>query len=323
MRIMRGSLTDAGKSQYFHVVSRVVDRRFIFQDAEKDIFLMMMRKLEGFSGVEVMAYCLMTNHFHLLLRVPIRPDEISEKEVLARMKKLYSKDQMDDYLTLINDMDETVRKVFLDRFRIRMYDLSHFVRELKLRFSKYYNSRMERKGTLWEERFKATLVEGRLNALMNTAAYIELNPVRAGIVEDPMKYRWCSYTEAVAGGRAAREGIVKLTSRMGNRISIKEALRIYREFFLECSVHQSGSRKGMDSEELHKIRSGGSQNLTAMYLKTKVRYFTDGLIIGSREFIEEFYLNKKDFLNPLRKKISSRFVDYPDDLHSFRNTRVR
>lgn len=322
MRIMRRTLTDAQRSQYFHVVSRVVDRRFIFQVNEKDIFLMMMRKLEGFSGVEVLAYCLMTNHFHLLLRVPERPDEISEKEVIARMKKLYSKDQMDDYLSLINDMDETVRKVFLDRFRIRMYDLSHFVRELKLRFSKYYNSRMDRKGTLWEERFKATLVEGCANALMNTAAYIELNPVRAGIVEDPIKYRWCSYTEAVAGGRAAREGIIKLTSRMGTRITIKEALRIYRGFFLECSVHQSGSRKGMDAEELHKIRTEGSQNLTAMHLTTKVRYFTDGLIIGSRKFIEDFYGIKKDFLNPLRKKISSRFAGYSDDLHSFRDTRT-
>lgn len=52
--------------------------------------------------------------------------------------------------------------------------------------------------TLWAERFKSVLVEGFGNALETVAAYIDLNPVWAGIVEDPKDYRFCGYAEAVA-----------------------------------------------------------------------------------------------------------------------------
>ncbi|MEZ5431159.1 MAG: hypothetical protein R3F31_08270 [Verrucomicrobiales bacterium] len=44
-------------------------------------------------------------------------------------------------------------------------------------------------------------------ALLTMAAYIDLNPVRAGMVDDPKDYRWCGYAEAVAGGRRARRGL--------------------------------------------------------------------------------------------------------------------
>jgi hypothetical protein len=52
-------------------------------------------------------------------------------------------------------------------------------------------------GTLWEGRFKSVLVEGTGQTLSTMAAYIDLNPVRAGIVKDPADYRWSGYAEAV------------------------------------------------------------------------------------------------------------------------------
>ena len=65
------------------------------------------------------------------------------------------------------------------------------------------------KGTLWEERFKSVLVEDG-HAARTMAAYIDLNPVRAGMVDDPKDYRWCSYAEAVAGKKRAREGLQRV-----------------------------------------------------------------------------------------------------------------
>jgi hypothetical protein len=56
-----------------------------------------------------------------------------------------------------------------------------------------------RQGTLWEERFKSVLVEGAGPALSVMAAYIDMNPVRAGLVSDPKDYRWCGNAAAVAG----------------------------------------------------------------------------------------------------------------------------
>jgi hypothetical protein len=75
-----------------------------------------------------------------------------------------------------------------------------------MRFTKWYNWRKHRDGCLWAQKFRSVLVEGGL-AARTVAAYIDLNPVRAGIVEDPKDYRWSGYGEAVAGLRRAREGL--------------------------------------------------------------------------------------------------------------------
>ncbi len=61
--------------------------------------------------------------------------------------------------------------------------------------------------TLWEDRFRSVLVERKGQALRAMAAYIDLNPVRAKICDDPKDYRWCGYAEAVAGGKEAREAV--------------------------------------------------------------------------------------------------------------------
>ena len=90
-----------------------------------------------------------------------------------------------------------------ESFFRRMWDLSQFMKSLKQCFTRWYNAAHDCSGTLWEERFKSVLVEDG-HAAKVMAAYIDLNAVRAGIVEDPKDYRWCGYAEAVAGRRRAR-----------------------------------------------------------------------------------------------------------------------
>ena len=80
-----------------------------------------------------------------------------------------------------------------------MNDLSIFMKQLKGYFAQQYNRRHKRYGTLWSERFKSVLLEGG-PAVAAIAAYIDLNPVRAGLCEDPKDYRYCGYAEAIAKG---------------------------------------------------------------------------------------------------------------------------
>lgn len=325
MRVRRRVLIDQGRGQFFHVTSRVVDRRFVFGDGEKQAFLGMIRQYEAFCGVQILSYCLMSNHFHLLVHIPRKPDLIPEDEVLRRMKCLYSKERMaifEDYLSgLTGESADRERKDFFDQFRLRMYDLSHFVRELKLRFSKYFNQRNDRKGTLWEERFKCSLIEGQANALMNTAAYIELNSVRAGIVGDPAKYRWCSYTEALAGGKLARSGIIALATGQNLTMTFSDALKRYKDFFQYKSWSQSGSRKGIevDDDEQSTIEQGPDSRSLSGGLSVRVRYFLDGLVLGSREFVEDWYHRNIKDLNRGRKRISTPIPTHgPAEIHSYR-----
>ena len=57
-------------SSLYHCISRVVDRQFVLGREEKDMFVRMMREYETFCGVRVLSYCIMSNHFHLLVEVP-------------------------------------------------------------------------------------------------------------------------------------------------------------------------------------------------------------------------------------------------------------
>ncbi len=57
----------------FHVVSRIYDRKYLLEDEAREIFLKVGRAYEDLLGVEVLTHCVMSNHFHLLVRVPHRP----------------------------------------------------------------------------------------------------------------------------------------------------------------------------------------------------------------------------------------------------------
>ena len=63
------------------------------------------------------------------------------------------------------------------------------MKELKERFSRWFNKRHGRRGMLWQDRYRSVLVEDG-DALRTMAAYIDLNPVRAGLIDDPKDYRW-------------------------------------------------------------------------------------------------------------------------------------
>ncbi|MFT6182318.1 MAG: hypothetical protein ACI9NQ_001264 [Paracoccaceae bacterium] len=89
-----------------------------------------------------------------------------------------------------------------ERYTKRMHSLSEFMRGLLQRFTRWFNKRHGMRGTLWEDRFHSVIVQSGFTCRTMTA-YIDLNPVRAGICADPAEYRWSSYGEAVGGGRGA------------------------------------------------------------------------------------------------------------------------
>jgi hypothetical protein len=165
----------------------------------------------------------MGNHFHLLLEVPDKEAALvgwSEEDLVKRLGTLSPETHTRRVLSDVkmwreNGNAEGVAKV-AESVRARLFDLSAFMKEFKHRFSMWFNKRHGRKGALWEERFKSVLVEGEggtspdgLGGLLAVAAYIDLNPVRAGLVDDPKDYRWCSYAAAAAGDGSERGGIAQ------------------------------------------------------------------------------------------------------------------
>lgn len=192
------------KPVFYHCISRVVGRKLVFGPEEKEKFRTLMRMQERFTGCRVVAYCVMSNHIHLLLEVPpIAEGGFSDEELLARLRAIYSEAVVAEVAKELAD----ARRVGADqraaavhgRYTYRMHDLSEFMKTLMQRFTQWFNRSHARTGNLWEDAFKSVIVEDGV-AAKTVAAYVDLNPVRAGIVKDPAAYRWSSYGEAIGGG---------------------------------------------------------------------------------------------------------------------------
>ena len=235
---MRFPRVKAEGQSFYHCVSRVVDGLFIFQTTghgspEAERFVQLMRQLEAFSGVRVLIYVLMSNHFHLLCEVP-QARELSEAELLDRIQAGYGparRQALEQELVRLRQEPDGAEQIqqLLQPYRRRMFDLSIFIKELKGRFAQWYNRRYGRYGVLWADRFKSVLLEGG-EAVAAVAAYIELNPVRAGLCADPKDYRYCSYAEALAKDSSlAREGI-RTVLGLSDAISWKEVSQQYRKY---------------------------------------------------------------------------------------------
>jgi putative transposase len=293
---MRRPRVKSRERAFYHCISRVVDGRFIFgtevggtQEAEH--FMRLMRALEAFSGVRVLTDALMSNHFHLLCEVP-EQREVSDTELLERISAGYGqrrfarlKEQMAQ-LEKLADGRDWIRHL-LDSYRKRMFDISIFVKELKGGFAQSYNRRHNRFGVLWAERFKSVLLQGG-EAVTAVAAYIDLNPVRAGLCTDPKDYRQSGYGEALGkGSSVAREGIRTILAQ-SETMSWTEVCQQYRVYlFLKGSLQTADKPSAIDpATALHVITQQHGELSLPERLRCRIRYFTEGLILGNRSFVE-------------------------------------
>jgi putative transposase len=314
------------KPVIYHCISRVVDRRFAFEKAEREHFRMFMRMQENFSGCRVLSYCVMSNHFHLLLEVPpMAVGGISDEELLKRLSATNS----EAFVAVVaqelaearsQEREEWVAEIHA-RFTYRMHNLSEFMKTLLQRFTRWFNRKHERSGTLWEERFKSVIVESG-TAARTMAAYIDLNPVRAGMVEDPAEYRWSSYGEAVGGGskgngKKAREGLVRAyfcDQGVGFEAEgWREVSALYRRLMGMALERKGGSalvgsKRRAQAADTKRAALEPEANETVLpemklagMLRCRVRYFTDGAVIGSKAFVNEAFVAARERFTERRK----------------------
>jgi REP element-mobilizing transposase RayT len=326
----------------YHVINRVVDRKFAFGEEEKEQFRIYMRMYENFSGCRVLSYCVMCNHIHLLLEVPpMQEGGLSDEELLKRLKAIYTKAYV---AGVAKELAEARGKIAAGhggekwvaevhaRYAYRMHDLGEYMKVLLMRFSRWFNTKHKRTGALWESRYKSVLVEEGITA-QTMAAYIDLNPVRAGMVTDPAEYRWSSYGEAMGGGAKgngakARAGLVRaMLAHKGygadSKLWAKRVSREYRMVLLEegkeelqvvinaegeqdLKIVKKGMKRAVADEELARLERGRNVALRKM-LRFRVRYFTDGAVIGSRAFVDEVFRETRVRFGPNRKNGARQF----------------
>ena len=352
------------KPAIYHCISRVVDRRFVLGDAEREQFRMFLRMYENFTGCRLLSYCIMSNHFHILLEVPPMPaGGISDTELLKRLRAIYSDGvvrEVEKELSAARakGLANYVQQIH-ERYTYRMHNLSEFMKTVLQRMTRWFNTAHQRKGTLWEERYKSVIVESGI-AARTMAAYIDLNPVRAGMVSDPAEYRWSSYGEAIGGGakgngKKARAGLVRAClSHRGAGFEAeqwRDAAKIYRKIMGLALERKSGRAseeiKGAKQKRLRAVtakslepgkkpdpnRMKMDDNDTVLpelreaeMLMHRIRYFTAGAVIGSKAFVNEAFANARERFSEKRKDGARRMRGHAaaagKALWSMRNLRV-
>jgi len=270
-----------GDEAYYHIISKTVGGEYYLKDTEKEYLFSLVRRYSSLYFVKAIGFCIMSNHFHLLIKI-INNSEISNDDVTARIGDFY-KIKADE-----------ITEDQLQRYRQKLTDISEYVKEIKVQFSRWYNKINDRKGYFWGDRFKSVLIEDG-NALLNCLAYIDLNPVRAKICNKPEDYRWCSIAYRLAMGEDC------LLSFDG--LEIKNT-REYIDFIYTAGRQE---RFGSDGQQAHqqqakgKIADDGKVKLNIW--KHRIRYFSDTLVIGSKTFIESSYKRFDDLLVKKDRKV--------------------
>ena len=275
----------------YHVMSRTALDGFPLDDVEKDFMLELIKRYAELYLVEILGFSLMGNHFHILLKM-FPDDKFTDDDIKMRYERFYG--------------DE---RPFADgeipSLRVKLSSLSEFVREIKVGFTRYYNRRHNRRGYFWGDRFKSVIVENG-ETLINCLAYIDLNPVRAGLVDRPEEYRWNSLGYHVQTGN--KDNFLSLDFGL-EELGIKDAeerLQGYRRYVYEAGAvdrSESDRHKVIKDAVVEKERKKAFKISRIDRFRYRTRYFTDSGIIGTKEFVSTNYMRFKNNFMSTREKI--------------------
>ncbi|MCC5839179.1 MAG: hypothetical protein JJT96_03560 [Opitutales bacterium] len=254
-----------------------------------------MRSQAAFAGMEVLTYCFLANHFHIFVRLdPKETEDLDDAGLVGRFRALYGGTRCASLGLDAKDLEVILRKNggsaegIRRRLKARMGDVSVFMREVKTRFTLWYNGEHGTVGTFWAERFRSVIVEADTEAQRMVAAYIDLNPVRAGLVEDAGDYGFSGFGEACAGGSAARRGIARIEGKIAWTTKWHERYRARL-----CSRMGPGTRplRGDDqrpSGEAAGEKAGSAVVAEVSRLLSKIRAFSEGRVVGSVAWVASF-----------------------------------
>jgi putative transposase len=275
----------------YHVMSRTALDGFPLGDIEKDFMLNLIRRYSQLYLVEILGFCLMGNHFHILVKM-FPEYKYTDEDIQNRYEDFYGDDRV-------------FAAGWIPSLREKLSNLSEFVREIKVGFTRYYNKRHHRRGYFWGDRFKSVIVE-KGETLINCLAYIDLNPLRAGLVERPEDYRWNSLGYHVQTNNQDKFLSTDFGLKEFNVKSEKERIRSYRRYIYEAGAvnrPEKGKIQVIGDKIMEKERNREFELSRSNRFRYRTRYFTDSGVIGSKEFVSMNYKRFKGVFMSKREKI--------------------
>jgi REP element-mobilizing transposase RayT len=203
MGYARKSLICLSDTPYYHVISRCVRRAWLYgydSYAGKDYshrkwwVMQRLRLLSEIFAIDLCAYAIMSNHYHLVLRVDLeRSARLSLEEVVQRWTRLYKAPPLvqrwrDGEAT---EAERVMAEQRIERWRKRLISISWYMRTLNEYLARRANAEDECTGRFWEGRFKSQALLDEAG-LLTAMAYVDLNPVRAGTARTPEESEFTS-----------------------------------------------------------------------------------------------------------------------------------
>ena len=254
MTVARSQLVDVSVTRYYHCISRCVRQASLCGEGFEHRKQWIEERLERLSGcfaVSVCGFAVMDNHLHVLVRLDVEEASAwSAEEVVRRWFLAYPpKTPIGKEIEVTQAwIDHQVKdKKRIELLRERLVNLGWFMKALKEPLARMANKEDQCKGTFWESRYKSIAILDE-EALLATCAYIDLNPVAAGIAAAPETSRHTSIRRRVRHAKARGKLAVLKAAEQGSVAGSRAAGDVEEDLWL-CPVEdrrrQGSMREGM------------------------------------------------------------------------------
>ncbi len=320
----RQSIIDLESTPYYHCIARCVRRAFLcgedhitgnnFEHRREWIAERLSYLAKTFS-IKIASYAIMSNHYHLVLRVDAdKAKDWSEANIIRRWKRIYNIPPVVQQ-HLKNSKSEAIAAVakdIIEKWRQRLTDISWFMRNLNEYLARKANKEDNCKGRFWEGRFKSQPLLDE-SAVITAMAYVDLNPIRAKMAKTPEKSDFTSIQQRINKLKKQPATNIPLMSlsasgKQNHQNSITFSTRDYLELVDWCGRAILPKKRGyidnnkppilqrlnMNAEgfvDLMKKQDDLSQ-LTVIGSSTVVTHYLENL---EQKFIKGMHLNKSIF----------------------------
>ncbi len=315
MRTSREKISEGGC--YYHLMNRTagVKDDYPFGDVERETGMKTVCRLKEYYLLELISMCWMGNHFHILLYVPDNNEIPDYTQVAARHNAYYKSDKT----KWIEGDDEIACRKTLDRMR----DISDFMKIFQQTHTHYMNKKLNRRGRFWADRFKSTIVGGR-DALMTVIKYVELNPVRAKLIDDPADYRHCTWGwfngsgKHMFGASFFKHLRIAFTNDNSDTWTDERLINEFRSEIARTIMYEKIDNTEEIEAAVEKARK--RETMPVQFLR-RMRHITDGGIIGSKIFVLETALYFRDRKKVIKKKFTHGKTADGIDLYCYKQLR--
>jgi putative transposase len=286
----RRAKVESGEANY-HIFCKVAGPKEDFYPLtddpnNRDKFIQLLHHFSQAYRCDLITYCVMGNHYHIVIRFN-EQTQLSRQDLEARAAILYPN-------------HDNWRKGWSDehwqKFNTRLHDMSEFMRNIQQAFTRWFNKENKTSGSFWRDRFKSVILADE-QSVVDCSMYVDLNPVRAGLVQRPEDWEGGAYfLRSIEHG----QDLLSLHELMSLPLA-ENADRSYREMLYYRGNVPSKEKDAVIADDIIEREAARGFEQSGHYLK-RVSYLSRGYIVGKRETVESWLDQLKSWGRLLSRK---------------------